>query len=339
MTTTPMADQPAGGTPAGEPTAVLPAATTPAGPPRSGPSPVGRALTVVGITLGAAALLSGVLQLGSSMAARTTSADAVLAATDVVEVVADGDVRVAVGMSDDLQVTRTAVAGWGGPRYEVTTGADRTTLRHTCEGLGFLRCRADLEVRVPEGTHVVVRTSDGDTRVSGRVGNVEVQAGDGAVEVVRTLGTVDVQATDGDVAVRDVWGDVQVRVSDGRVRVADTVGDVHVRSRDGATRVQGVEGDVEVVASDGSVDVSDVVGSLTASAADGDVVATGVQEDVRIETRDGDITVYGTGDPVALTIDSTGEQRVGAPTDPAAPVSVQLTAVDGDVAYLAPDAP
>ncbi|MBF0687371.1 MAG: DUF4097 family beta strand repeat protein [Cellulomonas sp.] len=301
-------------------------------------SPGGRALTVVGVLAAVLVLLIGVLQVVALMFTKTTSASATLAATDVVELVADGEVRVSVSPDDDVRVERVARFAWGGPRYEVTSDGNRTVVRHECVELRAMNCSAELVVDVPEGTHVVVRTTDGAVRVDGPAGNVEVRAADGDVHVAGAQGTLDVRGVDGDVTVRGVGGDVAVALADGDVRVTDVGGDVVVRGRDGATSLAGVAGDVELRATDGRVEVRDVGGALTASVTDGDVLVAAVGGDVDVQATDGDVTVHGPGEPVALSISSNGEQRVEGPTDPDADVRVDLRTVDGDVAYLEPEA-
>lgn len=316
-------------------TATQPTAPTPPQAPPRGPG--ARTLTVVGIVVAALLLATGSLQLLSWLVARTTTAEATLDAADVVELVADGEVRVAVGDEDALEVERVARYAWVAPRYEVTTDGGRTVVRHECATFPALHCEADLSVTVPEGTRVVVRTSDGAVRVAGAVGDVEVRAADGDASVTGAQGAVDVRGADGDVTVRDVAGGVDVEVGDGDVRVSDAGDDVRVRGRDGSAVVDGVRGDAEVRTSDGHLEVRDVRGSLAARTSDGDVLVSAVRGDVLALAADGDVTVHGTGDPVALTIaTSDGRQRVEAPTDPDADVRVELRTVDGDVAYLDP---
>lgn len=332
------------GRPADQPPA---AADHPAAPAGSAPAPApapapatrtsrGRALAVVGALAAAALLALGVLQVLAWMFTHTTSATATLAATDVVELVADDAVRVTVSAVDDVRVERVAVFAWGGPRYEVTSDGDRTVVRHECVGLAATSCAARLDVTVPEGTRVVVRTADGDVRVAGPAADVEVRAADGDVRVTGARGDVDLRGSDGDVDLEDVGGGVAVDLTDGTVRVRDVGGDVLVRGRDGETVVAGVRGRVDVRTTDGRIDVREVGGALTAHGTDADVLVAAVRGDVTVRAADGDVTVHGTGDPVALAITSNGRQRVEGATDPDADVRVELRNGDGDVAYLGP---
>ncbi|GIG41039.1 DUF4097 family beta strand repeat-containing protein [Cellulomonas phragmiteti] len=301
-------------------------------------STAGRALTVVGVTLAVLVLLQGAVQLLGRLSVTTSSASATLAATDVVELVADGGVEVVAADVDEVVVDRSATYAWAGPRYDVTTTQGRTVVRYECRVLPVsLPCSASLTAEVPQGTHVVVRASDGTVRVQGAVGDVELRAGDGDVHVDGVAGDVRLRTSDGRVVVDGVGGDLDVEVTDGELRVTDVVGDVRVGTRDGATTVAGVGGDVDVRTSDGRLEVRDVRGTLTARASDGDVRVAAVRGDVEVRTVDAGITVHGRGEPVALTVRTDGRQRIEAPTDPGARVRVELVAVDGDIAYLGPE--
>ena len=106
---------------AAQPTHVPPPTTPGAAPPGPARRPAGgRALTVVGGVLAALLLALGVVQVLASMFARTTSAVATLAATDVVELVADGEVLVTVSAVDDVRVERVAQIGRASCRERVS---------------------------------------------------------------------------------------------------------------------------------------------------------------------------------------------------------------------------
>jgi len=291
----------------------------------------------VGGVLAVLLLAYGVLQVLAWMFTRTTSATATLAATDVVELVADGEVLVTVSAVDDVRVERVARFAWDGPRYEVTSLGDRTVVRHECAQSWVPSCSGALDVTVPEGTHVVVRTVDGEVRVAGPAADVEVRAADGDVHVSGARGDLDVRGRDGDVTAQGVRGGVAVELSDGDVRVTEAGGDVTVGSNDGAVVLADVAGGADVRGSDGRIEVRDVGGALTVRNVDGDVLVAQVRGDVTARAVDGDVTVHGTGDPVALEITSNGRQRVEGATDPAADVRVELRTFDGDVAYLGPE--
>lgn len=318
-----------------------PTIAAPGSAPAPAPAPrrtVGRVLTVAGVVVAVVLVAQGAAQLLSWMFAQTTSAGESLAATDVVELVTDGRVEVVAADVDEMRVDRTATYAWVEPRYEVAVDGDRTVVRHECPTIPVaLRCTADLTAEVPEGTRVVVRSVDGAVRVTGAVGGADLRTVDGGVTVVGADGDVSVRGVDGDVSLDGVAGDVDVWLTNGRLTVVGADGDVTARAVDGSSSMSGVGGDVELRTTNGRVDVRDVRGALTVEGTDGNVEVAAVRGHVSVRTVDGNVTVRGTGDPVALTVSSTGRQRVEAPTDPDADVRVDLRAVDGDVAYLGPE--
>ncbi len=264
-----------------------------------------RVLTWTGGIVGGVLLLSGgysaldLLVLGSDDA-RTTSATASYAAAPVVELAAEGDITVTTG-GDRVEVQRAARTALNRARYRVDEGADRLSVTYDCSAWRPGFCSTSLDVTVPEGTRLVLRTSDGSVHATG------------------LQGALDVRAADGSSTVSDVDGDVTVRTTDGR------------------TQVTGVRGDVSVRTSDGSVSVEDVTGSVTAGASDGRIDVAGVRGDVDARASDGNVTVYGTGRPVALEISATdGRETVEGPVDPTSSTHVRIRTSDGDASYLRP---
>lgn len=290
----------------------------PAAPTRS---PLARVLTVTGAGLGLLVVGLGGVQLADHLTATTTSATASYGAAPVVELVADGDVDVVGGAPGArVDVARTARAGFTGPSYTVQEGADRLVVEHRCTP-GFFggTCSGSLAVQVPDGTQVVLRTSDGEVRVAGVVGDVEARTGDGGVDISDVDGAVRLDTGDGDVTVAEVTGAVVARSGDGVLRVLGAGGDVEARTGDGDVLLDGARGDVVLRTGDGTMDVR---------AVDGDVEAT---------SGDGDVTVHGTGAPVALTtVTGDGRVVVDAPTDPTATRTVTIRTGDGDIAYRNP---
>ncbi|MDM7829787.1 DUF4097 family beta strand repeat-containing protein [Cellulomonas edaphi] len=284
-------------------TTILERPTQPPAPPvrRRGRGLVWAGGIVGGLMLlsGAWSLLSLAIYADADRSITTTSHS--YAAVPVVELAADGDVRVTTGGTQVAveAIARTALTS---ARYTVDEGADRLTVSHRCTTWTG-SCSASLRVVVPEGTQVVVRASDGDVRASGLTGGLDVRAGDGRVDVDDVQGSVAVVASDGNVSVRGVTGDVDLDVGDG------------------------------------STDVETVAGSVVVDSHDGRVTVAGVERDVDIDSSDGDVDVYGTGAPVALEVHvSDGRQVVDAPTDPAADRHVRVRAADGDVTYRGPRA-
>ncbi|WP_028049687.1 DUF4097 family beta strand repeat-containing protein [Cellulomonas sp. URHD0024] len=274
----------------------------PAPPKRSAGA---RALVWVGAIVGALMLVSGAsslvdLLVYSNADPATVSGSATYDAAPVVELVADGDVTVATGDAS-IHVERTSRTASTHASYKAAMSGNRLVVKHTCDWWRPGFCEAGLNVTVPQGTEVVVRSSDGSVEATSLTGAVTVHTSDGATRIDDVTGAVSVRSVDGDATITDIRGDVSAR------------------------------------SSDGSVDISQVTGSVTTHSSDGRTTIAGVDGNVDARAADGDITVYGNGDPVALTVATNdGRQTVDAPTDPDASVSVAIHTVDGDASYLGP---
>lgn len=136
-----------------------------------------------------------------------------------VEVTA-GDVRVEVGTGDAVTVERAVrgVAGHVEAAEVVEGGALRISA--ACETL--LPCAVDLVVTVPADVAVEVRVGEGDVRVRGLAGDLDVEVGDGDV-VARDLRAARVRVQAG-------WGGAELSFAERPEDVAVSlgVGDVRV---------------------------------------------------------------------------------------------------------------
>lgn len=340
-------------------TTLTPVASAAPEPGRGGRrSPGGRALLVLGVVVGAAAIAQIAYQGVDWMAATTTVTTEGYPATPVVELLADGDVTVTVGSSDRVSVERTARTGFEDVRYVATTnpsgservatgpgsatdgfGGERLVVEHTCPGWwnnGV--CQADLAVEVPQGTSVVVRSASGAIRAEGVSGALDAQTSDGDVSVRGATGTVQARTSSGHVDVEGAGGPVRARSGDGRVTVREAAGSVEARTSSGDVLVDGARGTVTADSGDGDVEAREVTGSAAVTTSSGAVRVSGVRGDVTATTGDGPVVVHGTGTAVALQI-STGDGRttVEAPTDPSATRTVTIRSSSGDVSYLDAD--
>lgn len=327
----------------------------PVGPVGPRPRRGGRALLVLGVVVGAAAIAQVAYQGADWMATTTTVSTAAYPGTPVVELVADGAVTVGVGGSDQVVVEQTARTGFQDVTYGTTTtsagggrvttgpgsaadgfGGERLVVEHTCpRGWSSGVCRADLAVEVPWGTSVVVRSSSGAIRAEGVTGALDLETSDGDVDVLAATGTVQARTSNGHVDVDGAGGPVRASSGDGRVSVRDAGGSVEARTRSGDVLVDGAGGTVTADSGDGDVEARQVAGSAAVTTSSGAVRVSGVRGDVTATTGDGPVVVRGTGTAVALEI-STGDGRstVDAPTDPSATRTVTIRSSSGDVSYL-----
>ncbi|MBX9246409.1 DUF4097 family beta strand repeat protein [Actinotalea ferrariae] len=265
------------------------------------PGPGATALRWTGGVLGAVALVAGGLRTADHLARNDTTTTHSYAAAGSVELVTDGDVTVTTG-GTAVEVVARARTGLTAATYavdEVDEGEGRLEIHHECTGVLDDTCTASLEVRVPEGARVTVRSAAGDVSVADVVGDVTVSTNTGAVTVTEVGGSVTAATGAGDVEVSRVGGSAEVTTSVGAV----TVRDVH--------------GDAVVDGGAGDLDVGGVLG------------------DVRATTSNGRVVVRSSGGPVALDIASAkGRSTVDAPTDPGASRSVYIRSGNGDVSYV-----
>ena len=206
--------------------------------------------------------------------------------------VGDADVSVGASRGDDARLvlyvdgdevsSEAAIEELG---FEIETGSDFLGIRSREDrDWDWYESGADvsIEVTVPSGFDIDVRTGDGDIAVGSFDGAVNLTTGDGDVAIERASGSaLRVQTGDGDVAVSGaVGGDVRIQTGDGDV-AAD-----YLEARD-----------IRVQTGDGDVYLESVSGELRAMTGDGDVrVSFGEFAGAEIRTGDGDVTVIASAD-------------------------------------------
>jgi hypothetical protein len=290
-------------------------AAYPPGPPRRGAT--GRVLTAVGVILAVAMVGLGALFLVDLAMSHTTTSHRSYESVGSVELVADGDVTVHAA-EGDIGVDAIAHSGLRQPTYSADESASRLVVTHRCGwSIALPRCSGELDVTVPAGTEVVIRTENGDVVASGLAGDVSLRTSNGDVDTTDLAGTLTAHSSNGDVDITSSQADVETSTSNGRVSVFGVDGSVTADTSNGRITIDSVAGDVSANTSNGSVEIS---------AVDGDVDA---------ETSNGEVTVIGDGEPVALTMStSNGDETIEGPTDPNAERTVEIRSSNGDVAYL-----
>jgi hypothetical protein len=297
---------------------IVDAPTSPAPPSTPTRSSGGRTLAWVGGGLGLLLILWAAVDVVSLVARQEAVAQTTHAAAPVVELIADGDVTVTATSRDDVAVERTGAWAFVAPELRTRETSERLVVEYTCPWRYLWNCETDLDVTLPAGTQVVVRTSDGDVRASGRLDGAELRTSNGRVEASSVTGDLEARTSNGDVVVTDVTGAVTARTSNGRIEVTGA-GSLDAHTSNGAVDVLDVAGAVDVESSNGRIDVADA------------------RSDVSAVTSNGAVTVRGTGEPVALDIaTSNGRQVVEGATDPEAAVQVFIRSSNGPVAYLSP---
>lgn len=206
------------------------------------------------------AILPALLILAALPAAAQQRVDETIpsATTGEVEIVnTSGSVTVTGWNRSEIRVTGTL--GEGTERLELDRGRERTAIRVVLPRNARNVQGSDLEIHVPAGKSVRVRTVSADVAID------------------------DVQ---GRLAANSTSGDIQIAGRPVEVVAGSTSGDVTVRA-DGSQRVQAssTSGDVEI---SGSVRESVSVESVS-----GDVVVTATTPEVRAKAVSGDVRLQG----------------------------------------------
>lgn len=280
-------------------------------------TPTGRVLGAVGAALALALVGFGALFLVDLSMSETVTHHRTYDAVDTVVLRADGDITVTAA-EGDIEVDVIAHRGLRGPTSSDVVSANALEINHRCGwAIALPRCSGELDVTLPAGTKVVVRTENGDVVARGLAGDTSLNTSNGRVEAAGIGGPLTVESSNGDIDVTDSGADVEVATSNGRIDVVGVAGTVTADGSSGDITLGFVTGDASATTHNGSVEISAVGGD-----------AHGV-------SNNGRVTVVGDGEPVALTIEtSNGDEIIEGPTDPDAARTVEIYSSNGDVAYL-----
>jgi DUF4097 and DUF4098 domain-containing protein YvlB len=157
--------------------------------------------------------------------------------------------------------------------------------------------RADLEIRVPEGTAVCVESSSGDVTVRDVVGTADLCAIAGKIDVEGFNGEMKVEASSGGVSLTDLAnaGEMVVQTTAGNVTLENVEAEaVIIGASSGDVAASNLEaiGDVTIRTTSGHVKLKELAAaSLDVDVSSGGVEVAGlsVAGDVDIETSSGDV--------------------------------------------------
>jgi hypothetical protein len=152
----------------------------------------------------------------------------------------------------------------------------------------------DYRITVPAEISLEIEVHDGDVRLAGTRGEIDVQTVEGNVTVNGGAGRVSLQSVDGDIALTGARGRISVNAIDGAVHLRDCAGDVQINAVDGEVRLEGVD-----------------ASSIEATSVDGAILFSGAIRDggsYRLSSHDGDVTVVTPAINAAVTVSTyTGE--------------------------------
>lgn len=221
------------------------------------------------------------------------------------------------------------VTGWNRNEVRVTGRLGQGTERlQIDQGRGVIRVviprnarnvrGSDLEVRIPEGRGLTVRTVSADIGVQGVNGTVAARSTSGDVEISGSPREVVAASTSGDVDVR--------ATTTSRVQISSTSGDLSVDGTvNESVSVESVSGDVEVTARTPEVRARAVSGDITLRGVTGRVSAGTVSGNAEIlDSR----IQYGSFETVSGNLRYQGELLRG--------VAFDIKSHSGDVELVLP---
>ena len=288
-----------------------------------------RALALGLVLVGLAAADGRAQRAGSHAAARMDTTFAFARDGSIEVTVPAADVTVTGWDRDAARVLGTSEAGaieleWSGSRLELDQRMER---RHS----GTTR----IEVMVPRGTRVSIRTFAGDLVVRGVNGRVTADASSGSIEVSELGGGAELTTTAGDIRGRALGGRIAAVATSGNIELSDVRGEVDAATTSGAVRLLDVRSNaVKAGAINGNVEFTGTLeqgGRYSFNAHSGNVVME-LPENAgaafRLQTFNGH---FQTDIPLTL---GAGGLRPGAPvsfTLGAGGASVSATTFSGNI--------
>jgi len=205
----------------------------------------------------------------------------------VIASTASGSVLVKTGESDSCEVTITARSHSARERLrdvEVSYDEGQRQLRVVTQPRPLSRRwlfdvgRSDfnVELTIPQGSNLEVRTASGDTRATGTYGEISVTSASGQVFVGEALGSCHVTQAS---------GDTEIGVCRGVVQVKTASGDINVRKAHGDAKLHSVSGNVELgISSNLDAKLNSVSGNILV------LLEKGLTIDVNASTLSGEIS-------------------------------------------------
>lgn len=167
---------------------------------------------------------------------------------------------------------------------------------------GFSKGSVDVEVDLPHGSTVDIKTGSGDVTASGLLGEVRAATGSGDLtfhevgeaDLKSGSGDITLQSTSGDADIKTGSGDVTVGTAGGRLDLVSGSGDINLRRSDAPVRAKTGSGDLRIGASTGDLDLMTGTGDVTLAGVHGG--------EVRAKTGTGDVSI-GVANGVAAYLD------------------------------------
>lgn len=264
----------------------------PPAPKRGLPRPFVALCVLIGVFVGAYAVLTLLSIATASTEHRTRTFRAV---GELRVAAGGGDVTIVGERRDDVRVDLEIQLGmWRGawqPEIQLRSGGDDLRLGSECSvwaHIGVSDCGAAFTIRVPRSTNVVV--------TDGGASDVRVERLDGRVEIATDSGDVEVHDVGGPLTVDADSGDVEVDAYRGLVATATAdSGDVELRTLRAprSLRAQADSGDITIAVPDVAYRVE-----VDTDSGDEDVQVADdprARRTITARTDSGDVAIYGVG--------------------------------------------
>lgn len=200
------------------------------------------------------------------------------------------------------------------------------------------RDSVDVEIDLPEGSTLDLRTGSGDVRGTGRFGDVQAATGSGDV-TFDDLGSAELKSGSGDLKARAVRGELRAKTGSGDIELEATHGPVDLVSGSGDVSLRRAEAPVRAKTGSGDVSIGASAADVEVMTGTGDVQLAAVHGgEVRAKTGTGDVSI-GIASGVAAYLDLntvTGDVKIDldetdGPGDSEAQASLSVHSGSGDI--------
>lgn len=221
-----------------------------------------------------------------------------------------GDITVRVSDDSDIHVSaKKSVRTWS--ETEADRVAKPVSVEITQNGNGFevhpsgfdpkdARITVDLDVAVPKGSGVSVKTDKGDVSVSNMDSGVSITDTSGDVEVHSTNGDVTLEMRKGAAKVDDTKGDVRISGKGGEIEVNNASGSLTIDGDFyGPVRADRISKGVRMVSPKTDLTVSSLGGHMEAGSGNLELVDAAAGN-IALRTRDTEVNVENPGGKVNI---------------------------------------
>lgn len=232
-----------------------------------------------------------------------------------------GSLRVAAAETGETEVL---VSGEQADEASVGQHGEQVRVRAPHQSTGFRRSgHLDVEVRLPMGSTLAVRTASASVDVTGHIDGGRLRTASGSVSI---------ESTSGPMLVESGSGDVEIREATDSLRVKSGSGDVVIGHAGSAVAVSAGSGDIRVVDGHGAV------GAKTGS---GDLYVVDARGDVSLHSGSGDLVVGTLHGGSVTARGASGGVEVGIPrgTPVWTDINTMSGRIDSDLAGVGEPAP